>query len=165
MRIIPFRSGHTLGALDNSLGPLSCCITTLFGAQGSLDPPWCPPDPYVILSHSQLSWVIISKLVKSTPNVFFFSDFVYDQYLLDQKRVLCTPKKWLHKFLGWWKCRVWCMTLSLWFLLSAHISHLRLNLEIYSCEHIFIEANVTMILLSRQFENSLKNAVQYRKAQ
>ena len=51
------------------------------------------------------------------------------------------------------------MTLSLQLLLSAHTSHLRLNLEIYSCKILFIETNVTMILLCRQFEDE-RSAVQ-----
>ena len=73
---IPFGSGHTLGTLNYDLGPLFCCFISLFGARGSLDPPsapwcplappwtpWCPPDPwYVILGHSQSSWVIMSHL-------------------------------------------------------------------------------------------------------
>ena len=72
----PFGSGHTLGTLNHGLGPLFCCFITLFGARGSLDPPgapwcplappwtpWCPHDPwYVILGHSQSSWVIMSHI-------------------------------------------------------------------------------------------------------
>ena len=73
---IPFGSGHTLGTLNHGLGSLLCCFITLFGARGSLDPPgapwcplappwtpWCPHDPwYVILGHSQSSWVIMSHI-------------------------------------------------------------------------------------------------------
>ena len=50
------------------------------------------------------------------------------------------------------------------FLFSAHASHLSLHLEIYSQKILLIETNVTMILLCRQFQDSLKNTLQYRKA-
>ena len=73
---IPFRSGYTLGTLNHGLGSLFCGFITLFGAGGILDPPgtpwgplappwtpWCPHDPwYVILGHSQSSWVIMSHI-------------------------------------------------------------------------------------------------------
>ena len=73
---IPFGSQHTLGTLNHGLGSLFCCFITLFGAGGILDPPgtpwcplappwtpWCPHDPwYVILGHSQSSWVIMSHI-------------------------------------------------------------------------------------------------------
>ena len=76
IRTIPFGSGHTLGTLKHGLESLFYCFITLFGAGGTLDPPgapwcplappwapWCPPDPwYVILSHSQSSWVIMGHI-------------------------------------------------------------------------------------------------------
>ena len=76
LRTIPFGSGHTLGTLNHGLGSLICCFITFFGAGGILDPlgtpwcpqappstPWCPHDPwYVILGHSQSSWVIMSHV-------------------------------------------------------------------------------------------------------
>ena len=75
-RTIPHGSGHTLGTLNHGLGSLFCCFITLFGVRGSQDPPgapwcplappwtpWCPHDPwYVILGHSQSSWVIMSHI-------------------------------------------------------------------------------------------------------
>ena len=78
IRTISHGSGHTLDTLNHGLGPLFCCFITLFGAGGYLDPPeapwwrcplappwtpWCPPDRwYVILSHSQSSWVIMGHI-------------------------------------------------------------------------------------------------------
>ena len=76
VNITPYGSGHTLGTLNHGLGSLFCCFITLFGARGSQDPPgapwcplappwtpWCPHDPwYVILGHSQSSWVIMSHI-------------------------------------------------------------------------------------------------------
>ena len=73
---IPFGPGHTLGTLNHGLESLFYCFITLFGLKSSLVPPgapwcplappwapWCPPDPwYVILSHSQSSWVIMGHI-------------------------------------------------------------------------------------------------------
>ena len=73
---IPFGKGHTLGTLNHGLESLFYCFITLFGLKSSLVPPgapwcplappwapWCPPDPwYVILSHSQSSWVIMGHI-------------------------------------------------------------------------------------------------------
>ena len=69
IRTIHHGSGHALGTLNHGLGQLFCCFITFLApgvASTPLAPPWnpcLPPDSsFVILGHSQSSWVIMSHI-------------------------------------------------------------------------------------------------------